>query len=292
MTLQEALAELGLGSATSADEAQRAYLRLVKQRRPDHDPAGFKRARAAFELVRDWIASGAGAAPGVAAEGDAAGAIASGGAGPAPARSPETEAAARAFREAAAIEEPSEYGKVVAALEEARAHPDVGMPPVLVAVETLLVLYVTGQPAQAAELLGAMTAWLATVPSEAQVFAGGLGPRWALARDLSRLAARLPTPTLAEVARALALGDSTRAILALRGFARRSPKEAKELSAELSASPFAEAYRHLEAPPPPLPSPAGDLPVPQAEKPAPRMRMLVLVAVLIALRILLALLRR
>ena len=52
MTLDEARVLLGVDASTSADEARRAYLRLVKQHRPEQDPAGFQRVREAYDLVR------------------------------------------------------------------------------------------------------------------------------------------------------------------------------------------------------------------------------------------------
>ena len=52
MTLDEARMLLGIDAAATPDEARRAYLRLVKKHRPEQDPAGFQRVRAAYDLVR------------------------------------------------------------------------------------------------------------------------------------------------------------------------------------------------------------------------------------------------
>jgi len=52
MTLDEARVLLGVDASTSADEVRRAYLRLVKQHRPEQDPTGFQRVREAYDLVR------------------------------------------------------------------------------------------------------------------------------------------------------------------------------------------------------------------------------------------------
>jgi tetratricopeptide (TPR) repeat protein len=49
MTLDEALGELGVERGASPDEVRRAYLRLVKTRKPEEDPVGFRRLREAFE---------------------------------------------------------------------------------------------------------------------------------------------------------------------------------------------------------------------------------------------------
>jgi hypothetical protein len=56
VTFEEGLQVLGVGEDSSADTVRRAYLRLVKQHKPDRDPDGFKRIREAFELVSASIA--------------------------------------------------------------------------------------------------------------------------------------------------------------------------------------------------------------------------------------------
>jgi hypothetical protein len=50
--LDEALGELGLSGPFDAGAARKAYLRLLKTRKPELDPEGFMRLREAFELVR------------------------------------------------------------------------------------------------------------------------------------------------------------------------------------------------------------------------------------------------
>jgi hypothetical protein len=52
VTLDEALAELGLDLGASTDEARRAYLRLLKTRKPEVDREGFMRLREAYERAR------------------------------------------------------------------------------------------------------------------------------------------------------------------------------------------------------------------------------------------------
>jgi hypothetical protein len=52
VTREEALAELGLDPDSDADSTRRAYLRLIKERRPESDPEGFQRAREAYEIAR------------------------------------------------------------------------------------------------------------------------------------------------------------------------------------------------------------------------------------------------
>lgn len=53
MTLDEARTLLGVDATASADEARRAYLKLVKRHRPEQDPLGFQRVREAYDLVRE-----------------------------------------------------------------------------------------------------------------------------------------------------------------------------------------------------------------------------------------------
>src|SRR4051812_8070623 len=59
MTFDEALSELGLTTSTDAATARRAYLKLIKTRKPESDPVGFQRAREAFERITAQLESGA-----------------------------------------------------------------------------------------------------------------------------------------------------------------------------------------------------------------------------------------
>ena len=59
MPLSEALGELGVEAGAEAETIRRAYLRLIKTRNPERDPAGFQRARQAYELARAAAGSGA-----------------------------------------------------------------------------------------------------------------------------------------------------------------------------------------------------------------------------------------
>ena len=56
VTLDEAFAELGVDPDAGSDGARRAYLRLLKTRKPETDPEGFMRLRAAYELVKANVA--------------------------------------------------------------------------------------------------------------------------------------------------------------------------------------------------------------------------------------------
>lgn len=52
MNLEEARAELGVGLDASPDVARRAYLRLLKTRKPEVDPQGFARLREAYDVFK------------------------------------------------------------------------------------------------------------------------------------------------------------------------------------------------------------------------------------------------
>jgi hypothetical protein len=67
VTLAEAWRELGVEPGADAETVRRAYLRLIKTRKPEVDPAGFQRARQAYEIARasgeiEALAAAAGAA--------------------------------------------------------------------------------------------------------------------------------------------------------------------------------------------------------------------------------------
>ena len=52
MTLAEAWRELGVEPGADSETVRRAYLRLVKTRKPEQDPVGFQRLRDAYEIAR------------------------------------------------------------------------------------------------------------------------------------------------------------------------------------------------------------------------------------------------
>jgi hypothetical protein len=55
VTLDEALSDLGIPHDAGMAEARRAYLRLLKVRKPETDPQGFMRLREAYELVKAHV---------------------------------------------------------------------------------------------------------------------------------------------------------------------------------------------------------------------------------------------
>jgi hypothetical protein len=55
VTLDEALNELGIDDEAGVDGARRAYLRLLKKRKPEVDREGFMRLREAYELAKPYF---------------------------------------------------------------------------------------------------------------------------------------------------------------------------------------------------------------------------------------------
>jgi hypothetical protein len=53
--VEAAFKELGLPLETPAEDLRRAYLRVVKVRKPETDPEGFRKAREAFDLLSGWF---------------------------------------------------------------------------------------------------------------------------------------------------------------------------------------------------------------------------------------------
>lgn len=58
MTLEEALKELGLERIDRAEEVRAAYLRLLRHRKPEQNPEGFRRLREAYEFAVTWFDQG------------------------------------------------------------------------------------------------------------------------------------------------------------------------------------------------------------------------------------------
>jgi hypothetical protein len=88
VTLTEAWRELGVEPGADAETVRRAYLRLIKTRKPEADPDGFQRARQAYEIARasgEIEALAAGSAWSEAPSQPASASAAGGGGGGAPA---------------------------------------------------------------------------------------------------------------------------------------------------------------------------------------------------------------
>ena len=72
MDLREARELLGVDAEDDAKAVRRAYLRRLKQHKPESDPEGFQRVREAFEVAKSCVGFRLGGRPGApAAFGDA-----------------------------------------------------------------------------------------------------------------------------------------------------------------------------------------------------------------------------
>jgi hypothetical protein len=209
--LEAAFRELGIEKDVTPEQAHRAYVRLVKQRRPEDDPSGFQRLREAYELVRAAL-SDAGAAA-------AAGALPMRAAS-APAVADEV---ALACSHAAAIESGTEWRLVEKALQLSTARPLQAAPPLLVAVETIAVLLATGAASEARALQRALDGYLAVV-GESGALQGELAARALLVRDLASLAEALPADVVQTMADGFVSGTVEDSVIAMRVRVRAQPE--------------------------------------------------------------------
>ncbi|MEO7096502.1 MAG: J domain-containing protein, partial [Polyangiales bacterium] len=63
MTFEEALKVLAVDREADAETVRRAYARAVRLHKPERDPEGFQRVRAAYELVCSAAENGPPMAP-------------------------------------------------------------------------------------------------------------------------------------------------------------------------------------------------------------------------------------
>lgn len=219
LSFDDALLELGVEANASADEVRRAYLRLVKTRSPERDPMGFRRARAAYEVVRTTLAMRQLAASADASEasgasepiGDARTAQQS----PSLVVSPEQQATLALVKRAWAIREPSDWKLMVEAIEAATRWLD-GPPVPVPACLYFIVASIAGeQIAAALELRRALGKWLEARQDAARMLTGDLAVRWLLAQELCAVAPAITVPAAVAIAKALLAGDLTQARSAL-----------------------------------------------------------------------------
>ena len=243
MTLDEAIAELRIDRGTSADQARRAYLRLLKERKPEVDPDGFQRLREAYELLRSSLAWRQGAAQRVNEPLFVA----------IPVRAPESEPARDntaaepppvVVAPAAVLPEPApppdpdiarlnEVGRLVftkhrqraASLlaehyEAAVARPGIVVPPPAETLDLLLRAHEKGWLPVAAHLERAFALWLDAMGAEVRVL-GGNAPRWAVARELGALPSQLSPEVRSVMARAARTGELDQAMTSLRQIGAR-----------------------------------------------------------------------
>jgi hypothetical protein len=262
VTLEDAFAELGIDRDAGSDGARRAYLRLLKTRKPETDPEGFMRLRAAYELVKEHLPRfeafrarepAASAPPVVVATVEAAPA--------AIAPMPTTVEELRALLEGrpavdeaapAVVEPATDPGNVVemerllarsaheraadqallilAAATHRLGPPD---PPVHSLLRLMLTLHSVGQASKAREVASAFKEWLVASGKESTYIRGQTAVLWAIVRELSAMKKGLPTRVRVAIARGALAGDLADASSALVAYRRAQPAEAEAAAALL-----------------------------------------------------------
>ncbi len=243
--LDEALGELGLSKTADAADVRKAYLRLLKSRKPELDPEGFMRLREAFELVNGLARVGVLGAM-AKAEGSPANdevdstvhvnteqpstirearaeeappsepVVTQEPAPAAPDEAPEGSEKAEAATEepqpsspswSISLDQPKEAAATLCdMLAYAKAGHDV--PPQLpfLTMEVLLRLHLTGSLKTARSLMDAFEEWLSVTANEIR-FPPVMAVRWAMLRELWAVRHELPLEVRAPIARGIASGD-------------------------------------------------------------------------------------
>ena len=243
---QDAFAELGISRDATPEEARRAYLRLLKTRKPEVDAEGFRRLREAYEAVRTFLelrARGrrvpAAQAPApvevVSVEAPASPAVAP---SPRPARVVEPDPDGERLREISQLldDDPAHRRQALVALaahfrEAARKL----LVPVLSPHVTLTLLFEAhdrGWIAEAAALQAAFTTWLDATGNEVKIM-GPVAARWVMVRELGRLPAELSQAVRSAIARGGRTGEMDALNASLQELASRpsgrSARDAKIL---------------------------------------------------------------
>jgi hypothetical protein len=217
VTLDEALAELGVDRGATADEARRAYMRLLKTRKPETDPEGFRRAREAYELAKEALeAVAAGRPPPTPVEAPLA-AVPTAPRSvhpPAPAPAPRSPSAAPADIPAPAeirhLLEQRQMQRAARGLtriyEAAARSAHVATPPIALTLEVLLTLHEGGHFPTAEPLRLATQRWLEASGGEAKQLAGQWGAQSKIVGELAKCGGELSDEIRVAIAR-LALGE-------------------------------------------------------------------------------------
>jgi hypothetical protein len=241
-----ALAELGLPLETPSQDLRRAYLRVIKVRKPEVDPEGFRRAREAFDLLTRWFhdvaeAERVGPRPEAAPRAD--GAVLA---------EPSTQEAATAPLEPAPRPAPEgspqawsavrpllAEGRVSDVRAAVRALLDAGVPPPTPqgVLQLLLDLHWRDPGEEARQTLGVFLRWVERM--ELELAFARQPERWLLVKELAQLPETTPAEVEATVAAGLGSGDLGEAVRRLEAYARRCPKAAADaLQALAPCAPF------------------------------------------------------
>lgn len=266
--LDEALGELGLSEITDASEVRKAYLRLLKTRKPEVDPEGFMRLREAFELVNTMLRVGVFQAlrsreaetakdkeapplqvnteqPSTPSEGSASEPVVALNPGPDPAPSADTQAedgppepvheqeAASGPSWSLTLDKPKEAAATLCSML-AYAKDGREVPPQLpfLTIDVLLRLHLTGSLKTARSLLEAFEEWLLVTASETR-FSPVMAIRWAMLRELWAVRHELPLEVRAPIARGIASGDFKATRVELARFRRQEPDTAERAALAL-----------------------------------------------------------
>jgi hypothetical protein len=240
LSFDDAMLELGVDAKATAEEVRRAYLRLVKTRSPERDPMGFRRARAAYEVVRTTLTMRRLAAaqatalespgapepvapespspaaaiepPTAASEDDApVPSLPAPASGAIPNLSPEEQATLALVKRAWAIRETADWKLMVEAIEAATRW--LSGPPVPVPACVYFIVALIGEEriAPALEIRRALGKWFDARQDAARMLNGDLAVRWLLAQELCAVAPEITTPAAAAIAKALLASDLTQA---------------------------------------------------------------------------------
>ncbi|MFZ5442995.1 MAG: hypothetical protein ACOZQL_23515 [Myxococcota bacterium] len=220
--------ELGLARDTPPEQLRRAYLRVIKTRKPEQDPEGFRRAREAFELLAGWfqfVAARAAAEAGpVAPTVDAPPA-------PEPVSAPPSEVTGwhrvQDLFVAGRVDEGRQLVQTLLAAGD--APPDPGR-----LVGLLLELQHAHPGAQARATLRAFLSWVERARLEL-LFARP-PDRWVMLREFAKLPAEVPTEVEASLARFLLDGELEAALQRIELYTRENPAQADAAILPLSGA--------------------------------------------------------
>jgi hypothetical protein len=282
MTFEEALNKLALSDGASADEARRAYHKLLKVHKPEVDRDAFIALREAYECVRITIAMRAGqyTSPGVsvaprpaeaeapATSGAPRAADAESAGCPTPATEPPQSAPSDAPSAPAPVSlnegdrfskllEARDYDAAAALLCESFDHfadrPTI-LPPVIVTLQLMLACHATNKLASANAIQRRFALWL-----ERSGLETSLGPQaitmWVIARELSVLATSIPADVRCPIAEAVLASDLGKAKFRLATLSVEHPAAAASVlevlrkKAPTLASTLGDAFG--VSPPPP-----------------------------------------
>lgn len=261
MTLDEALAELGIDHDAGSDGARRAYLRLLKTRKPETDPEGFMRLRTAYELVKSDLPFFEAFRAREPAEPKAAIEPVEVAVEPIEVAKIEVEPV-KVEVEPLEVEVPAADPVIVPPSEDADApvhRGDIALmeallarsayqkaatqallilagatnrldqpdPPVLSCLRLMLGLHRVAEPTKAREVSAAFTTWLAATGQESTRIRGHAAVLWTLVRELDGMKKGLPDGVRTAIAHAALAGDLAEAKPDLARFRGKQPVAAE-----------------------------------------------------------------